>query len=53
MSQQEAEAFENDPLFELHILLRKWDEEAKIMNVPIIGMELLKEKCKAALSPSF
>lgn len=50
MSEHEAEAFESDSLFDLSILLRKWDEEAKIMDVPLIGMELLKEKCKAVLS---
>jgi phosphonate degradation associated HDIG domain protein len=53
MNKQEAETFESDPLFELSILLRKWDEEAKITNVPIISMELLKEKCKGVLSHSF
>ena len=50
MSEHEAEAFESDSLFDLSILLRKWDEEAKIRDVPLIGMELLKEKCKAVLS---
>jgi len=49
MSQQEAEAFERDPLFDLSILLRKWDEEAKITHVPLIGMDVLKEKCRAIL----
>ncbi len=53
MNKQEAEAFEADPLFELSILLRKWDEEAKIMNVPLIHIELLKEKCKGLLPHTF
>ncbi|MEY4930780.1 MAG: hypothetical protein RI909_1504 [Bacteroidota bacterium] len=53
MTKQEAEAFESDPLFDLSILLRKWDEEAKITAVPIIDMDLLKEKCKAVLAHSF
>lgn len=53
MSPHEAEAFESDPLFDLSVLLRKWDEEAKIMNVHLIDMELLKEKCKAVLSHTF
>lgn len=30
MSIAEAELFEADPLFDLHILLRKWDERAKL-----------------------
>jgi 2-amino-1-hydroxyethylphosphonate dioxygenase (glycine-forming) len=50
MSKTEAEVFELDPLFELSILLRKWDEEAKIMNVPIISLELLKKKCRRVLA---
>lgn len=29
MSETEAKAFENDPLFEWHIRLRRWDERAK------------------------
>jgi 2-amino-1-hydroxyethylphosphonate dioxygenase (glycine-forming) len=45
MNKEEAEAFEGDSLFELSILLRKWDEEAKIMNLPLINMEVLKLKC--------
>ena len=53
MSEHEAEAFESDSLFDLGILLRKWDEEAKIKDVPLIGMELLKEKCKAVLVHTF
>ncbi|MEQ1586640.1 MAG: HD domain-containing protein [Cyclobacteriaceae bacterium] len=52
MSKPEAEVFESDPLFELSILLRKWDEEAKINHVPLIEMNLLKEKCKRVLSYS-
>lgn len=52
MSKHEADRFEADPLFELSILLRKWDEEAKIMNVPLIDLHMLKEKCKRVLSSS-
>lgn len=53
MNNYEAELFENDPLFELSVLLRKWDEEAKVTQVPFIDMALLKEKCKVVLSHSF
>ncbi len=52
MSKTEAEVFELDPLFVLSILLRKWDEEAKIKHVSLIDMDVLKEKCKNVLSHS-
>jgi phosphonate degradation associated HDIG domain protein len=52
MSKDEAMAFEQHPLFELSIQMRKWDEEAKEMNVPIISMEVLKSKCNAILKKS-
>jgi phosphonate degradation associated HDIG domain protein len=35
MSQQEAEQFEKDPLFSEIILMRKWDEQAKIQHKPL------------------
>lgn len=35
MEKDEAEAFEQYPLFDLIIRLRKWDEEAKIESLPI------------------
>ncbi len=47
MSSEEAMAFEQDPLFELSIQMRKWDEEAKEMNIPLMSMEVLKSKCSA------
>ncbi len=50
MSKQEAEAFENDSLFDLSILLRKWDEEAKIIHVPLLPMNILRQKCLHVLS---
>lgn len=52
MSKDEAIVFEQDPLFELSIQMRKWDEEAKEMNVPIISMEVLKSKCNTILKKS-
>lgn len=30
MSENEAERFKSDPLFDMHIRLRKWDERAKV-----------------------
>lgn len=50
MSKDEAMAFEQDPLFELSIQMRKWDEEAKLTNIPLIKMEVLKSKCSALLA---
>jgi hypothetical protein len=34
MSEDEALAFESDPLFPLYIQLRKWDEQAKDISIP-------------------
>jgi phosphonate degradation associated HDIG domain protein len=50
MNQEEAQAFELDPLFELSILMRKWDEEAKVVAVPLVSMDLLKLKCRNVLT---
>ena len=50
MTQEEAKEFEQDPLFDISIRMRRWDEEAKEMNIPLIDMEKLKSKVKAALS---
>lgn len=35
MSAEEALAFQADPLFEMHIRLRQWDEKAKLENQPL------------------
>lgn len=35
MSVEEANAFENDPFFSEIILMRRWDEQAKIQNKPL------------------
>jgi 2-amino-1-hydroxyethylphosphonate dioxygenase (glycine-forming) len=45
MNKEEALAFEQDPLFELSILMRKWDEEAKEEFKMIMDLEILKNKC--------
>jgi 2-amino-1-hydroxyethylphosphonate dioxygenase (glycine-forming) len=44
MTGHEAQLFEKDPLFYTSIQLRKWDELAKEINVPIIDMAILKSK---------
>ena len=45
MGKEEALAFEQDPLFELSILMRKWDEEAKEECKMIMDLEIIKKKC--------
>ena len=42
MSKDEAEAFEHYPLFDLIIKMRRWDEEAKIENMPVSDLEYYK-----------
>jgi len=36
---EEASAFEHYPLFELIIKMRKWDEQAKVENKPLPGLD--------------
>lgn len=42
MTPQEASVFENDPLFEASVKLRRWDELAKEKNVPCIDLSSMK-----------
>ena len=42
MSKEEAEAFEHYPLFDLIIKMRRWDEEAKVENMPVPDLEHYK-----------
>ncbi|HZY79331.1 MAG TPA: HDIG domain-containing protein [Cyclobacteriaceae bacterium] len=44
MSEAEAGIFESDPLFGTSILMRKWDELAKEISIPVIDMGVLREK---------
>lgn len=44
MEEAEAKAFESDPLFDLYIRMRTWDEAAKIEGKPLPDMNMLKEK---------
>jgi phosphonate degradation associated HDIG domain protein len=39
MTSEEADAFEADPLFELHIQLRRWDELAKLEDQPMPALD--------------
>jgi phosphonate degradation associated HDIG domain protein len=49
MSAEEARIFEQNPLFDVILLLRKWDELAKEMNTPIIDLSILKQKAEHVL----
>ena len=44
MSAEEARAFEADPLFELYIRMRRWDEAAKVEGQPVAGLAQLKAR---------
>ncbi len=44
MTETEAIQFENDPLFDISIRMRYWDEQAKETGVGIIDMDMLKNK---------
>lgn len=46
MSTEEATSFEKDPLFELSIKLRQWDELAKREEVPVMPLEELKKRAR-------
>ena len=50
MSEAEADAFEQDPLCEVSLRMRQWDELAKEMHVPVIDLGLLKEKALRLLA---
>jgi phosphonate degradation associated HDIG domain protein len=39
MNAEEAASFEADPLFLQYIQLRRWDEQAKDINVPLLPLE--------------
>ena len=43
MSEQEAAEFEADPLHELYIQFRKWDEAAKLEQVPLPSLDIYRE----------
>lgn len=49
MSAEEASAFEKDPLFDMSIRMRKWDELAKEIHAPVIDLEIVKAKANHVL----
>ncbi|AOA07774.1 MULTISPECIES: phosphonate degradation HD-domain oxygenase [Pseudomonas] len=50
MSEAEADAFEQDPLCQLSLRMRAWDEQAKAMHVPVIDLQILKAKALRLLN---
>lgn len=42
MKDEEARHFEEDPLFDLMIKMRQWDEQAKLANQPLPSMQQYK-----------
>lgn len=50
MTAEEARAFEQDPLCEVSLRLRDWDEQAKQMHVPVLDLGVLKFKARRLLT---
>ncbi len=44
MTEPEAQAFEQNPLKNLIIRMRTWDEEAKVTDVPVPDLEIYRNK---------
>jgi 2-amino-1-hydroxyethylphosphonate dioxygenase (glycine-forming) len=49
MTEHDASAFEKDPLFLISIRMRQWDELAKEIEVPIVDLDVLKQKARRIL----
>lgn len=43
MSEEEADLLEEDPLFREIIQMRRWDEAAKLENLPLPSLDIFKE----------
>ena len=50
MTAEEARAFEQDPLCEVSLRMRHWDEQAKEIDVPVLNLEVLKFKAQRLLT---
>ncbi|MEN5043148.1 phosphonate degradation HD-domain oxygenase [Pseudomonas koreensis] len=50
MSEAEADVFERDPLCAVSLRMRHWDELAKERAVPVIDLQVLKEKAARLLA---
>lgn len=49
MNAQQAADFEHDDLFEISIRMRRWDEMAKEEHLPLIDLEMLRNKAISLL----
>lgn len=49
MNEEEARAFESDPLFEASLKMRTWDEEAKLEFIPLPPLEKYREMAARVL----
>ncbi|MGS7249984.1 phosphonate degradation HD-domain oxygenase [Pseudomonas anuradhapurensis] len=49
MNEAEADAFERDPLFEVSLRMRDWDERAKQVDVALLDLDELKQKALVLL----
>lgn len=45
MKSEEAQAFEQDALFELMIKMRQWDDEAKVPDQPVKNLDYYRQMC--------
>lgn len=52
MKEEEALKFEKDPLFEVSLRMRTWDEEAKLTDQPLPSLTRYKEMALRALENS-
>jgi predicted HD phosphohydrolase len=50
LPKDEAEQFERDPLFKLKVKLRQWDEEAKVVDMKVPGLETYRDMMLEHLS---
>ncbi|AZD76250.1 phosphonate degradation HD-domain oxygenase [Pseudomonas chlororaphis] len=50
MSAEEARAFEQDPLCTVSLRMRHWDEQAKELWVPVMDLQVLKDKAVRLLN---
>src|SRR5690349_16174997 len=52
MSDKEAALFESDPLHQLYVKIREWDDKAKMMNRPLPSLEKYREMAVQQLMKS-
>ncbi len=50
MSAEQARAFEQDPLCAVSLRMRHWDEQAKEPGVPVMDLQVLKDKARRLLA---